>query len=339
MIATSTHDTKRSEDVRAKLAVLTEAGDLWRRKVCEWREEARRFRRAVDDADAPSRSDEYLFYQTAFGVLPFGVKPGFSAALVERIVACTGKSAREARQNTTWLNPNESYESALRDFVRGMLGDRVFAASICDLSARLSTFGASNALAQVVLKLASPGVADTYQGNETFRQSLVDPDNRRPVDFAALRATLERLRRPEGDRRGFVQGLLSRYDDGDIKLYAVHRALTLRRRRTDIFVGGSYRPIDGGDHVVGFVREASGSSIVCAAVRHPFRRTRGEAPWAIGRIWGDDAVELPAGRYRDYFTGALVEGGPRVRVADVFAVLPVALLVGERAAADLSMES
>ena len=339
MIATSTHDSKRSEDVRAKLAVLTEAADLWRRKVYEWREEARRFRRSVDDADAPSGSDEYLFYQTAFGILPFGAALGFSDALIERVVACTEKSAREARQHTTWLNPNEAYESALRDFVRGMLADRVFAASMCDLSARLSTFGASNALAQVVLKLASPGVADTYQGNETFRQSLVDPDNRRPVDFAALRSKLEKLRRPEGDRRDFVQSLLSRYDDGDIKLYAVHRALTLRRRRAEIFVGGSYRPIDGGDHVVGFVREASGSSIVCAAVRHPFRRTRGESLWATGRIWGEEAVELPAGRYRDYFTGALVEGAPKVRIADMFAALPVALLVGEQAAADLPMES
>jgi (1->4)-alpha-D-glucan 1-alpha-D-glucosylmutase len=339
MIATSTHDTKRSEDVRAKLAVLTEAPDLWRRDVGVWRERARLFRRRVDDAEAPSASDEYLFYQTAFGVLPFGATPRFTPELVERVVACTEKAAREAKQHTSWLNPHEPYESALRDFARGMLSDDVFVARMCALSGRLSTFGASNSLAQVVLKVASPGVADTYQGNEVFDQSLVDPDNRRLVDFASLSARLERLRHIRGDRQGFVQGLLSHYDDGDIKLYVLHRALTLRRRRSAIFVGGTYRPLDGGDHVVGFCREASGQSIVCAAVRHAFRRTRGDALWATGRIWGDETTQWPVGRYRDYFTGAVFEVASTVRLADLFASLPVALLVGEQAAAGLQMDS
>jgi (1->4)-alpha-D-glucan 1-alpha-D-glucosylmutase len=339
MITTSTHDTKRSEDVRAKLAVLTEAADIWRRDVGVWRERARLFQRMLDDANAPSASDEYLFYQTAFGVLPFGVTPRFTPDLVERVVACTEKAAREAKQDTSWLNPNEPYESALRAFVRGMLGDDVFVASICALSARLSSFGASNALAQVVLKVASPGVADTYQGNEVFHQSLVDPDNRRPVDFASLSSRLERLRHPQGDRQAFVQSLLSRYADGDVKLYVVHRALTLRRRRSAIFVGGTYRPIDGGEHVVAFGREASGQSIVCAAVRFAFRRTRGDALWATGRIWGDETTQLPSGRYRDYFTGAVLEVTSSVRLADLFASLPVALLVGEQAAAGLQMDS
>lgn len=339
MVTTSTHDTKRSEDVRAKLAVLTEVADIWRRSVGAWRERGQRFRRTVEDADAPSSSDEYLLYQTAFGVLPFGATPRFTPQIVERIVAFTEKAAREAKQRTSWLNPNEPYEAALREFARSMLGDDSFSAGMCELSARLSSFGAANALAQVVLKMAAPGVADTYQGMEVFDQALVDPDNRRPVDYVSLRARLERLRRPRGDRQAFVQELLSSYADGDIKLYVVHRALTLRRRRASLFVDGAYRRLEGGEHVVAFGRETSGQSIVCAAVRHSFRRTRGDVPWAIGRVWEDEAIELPVGKYRDYFTGAAVEATPRARLAEVFAILPVALLVSEGAGIGLEMAS
>jgi (1->4)-alpha-D-glucan 1-alpha-D-glucosylmutase len=338
MIATSTHDTKRSEDVRAKLAVLTEIPELWRRKVLGWREHARAFRRPVDDADAPEPTDEYLFYQTAFGVLPFGGAPAFSPDVIDRVAAYMEKAAREAKQRTTWLTPNEPYESALRDFTRRML-EGPFARSVCDLSALLSTFGASNALAQVVLKIASPGVADTYQGSETFLMSLVDPDNRRPVDYATLQSRLARLRHPDGDRRRFAEGLLARYADGDIKLYLVHRALTLRRRHQAVFAGGAYRPVEGGQNVVAFARESSGRTIACAAVRHPFRLTRGEASWAIGPAWGEGSLALPPGRYRDYFTGAPLEAKSGARLAEVFRSLPVALLVREEAGSDVEMES
>jgi (1->4)-alpha-D-glucan 1-alpha-D-glucosylmutase len=339
MVATSTHDTKRSEDVRAKLAVLTEVPELWRRKICEWRERARAFRRLVDDAVAPEASDEYLFYQTAFGVLPFGGAPRFSPDVVDRVASYMQKAAREAKQRTTWLNPNEPYESALREFTRSMLTDGVFARSVCDLSALLSTFGASNALAQVVLKMASPGVADTYQGTETFQMSLVDPDNRLPVDYDTLQSRLARVRHPDGDRRRFAEGLLSRYADGDIKLYVVHRALTLRRRHPAVFAGGTYRPLEAGKHVVAFGREAAGRMIVCAAVRHPFRLTRGEASWAIGPVWGDESFGLPPGRYRDYLTGESVDGDATLRLAHLFRSLPVALLMREEAGSEVAMES
>jgi (1->4)-alpha-D-glucan 1-alpha-D-glucosylmutase len=339
MIATSTHDTKRSEDVRAKLAVLTEVPELWRRHVRGWQEAAHAFRRHVDDVDAPEASDEYLFYQTAFGVLPFGGAAAFSPDLVDRIASYMQKAAREAKRRTTWLNPDEPYESALRDFVRGIVTDERFVRSMCELSALLSTFGASNALAQAVLKIASPGVADTYQGSETFQMALVDPDNRRPVEYADLRARLARLRQPGDDRRRFAESLVSRYADGDVKLYVVHRALTLRRRHPSVFAGGTYRPLDGGKHVVAFGREASGRGIVCAAVRHPFGLTRGEAPWATGRVWGDASLESPPGRYRDYFTGASLEAKPALRLADVFRSLPVALLVREEGGSEVEMES
>ncbi len=220
-----------------------------------------------------------------------------------------------------------------------MLADEGFVRSIGDLSARLSTFGAANALAQVVLKMASPGVADTYQGTETFQMSLVDPDNRGPVDYASLGARLARLTRPEGDRRRFAEGCLSRYADGDVKLYLVHRALTLRRRHPAVFAGGTYRALDGGEHLVGFVREGEGQAIVCAVARHSFRRTRGEAPWAIGPVWGDDVVEWPPGRYRDAFTGVSLDAKGPVRVADVLRSLPVALLVRDEPGAPREMKS
>jgi (1->4)-alpha-D-glucan 1-alpha-D-glucosylmutase len=326
MTTTSTHDTKRGEDVRARLAVLSEIPDAFACWVREWMSLGSRYTTAIDDDSAteptraPSASDQLLFFQTALGAYPLAHGP--DQTFTDRLAEYMVKAAREAKQNTSWLAPDEVYESALRSFVADILADEAFLESLEAKTSAIATYGASNGLAQTLLKVASPGIPDVYQGSETWDFRLVDPDNRAPVDYAALREQLASL---EGAN---VRDLVASYRDGRVKLFVLSRALRLRRTLPGVFIGGDYTPIDAGDDVVAFGRKHATGHVVCAVTRRPYGVTGGKAPWACGDVWGDRKIAVPEGRWRDALGDREISASADGVTADeLFRDLPVALLV------------
>ena len=319
MIATATHDMKRGEDVRARLAVLSEIPGTWEVWMREWLDLASEHVTTIDEETAPSAVDQYLFFQTAFGAYP---PAGGADDFIARLVAYAVKAAREAKQHTSWLSPNTSYEEALTNFVTGMMTSDAFAASLAAKVEALATYGASNGLAQLVLRIASPGVADTYQGSELWDLSLVDPDNRRPVDYEERRTLLRSL---EGAR---ATDLLASYRDGRIKLHVLRAGLKLRRAMPKTFIEGDYTAIDGGEEIVAFARQHAEGSVVCAVTCRPYRVTGGRAPFAIDDVWQTHTLPIARGSWRDALTGATHQvAGEGLTAARLFAELPVALLV------------
>lgn len=325
MTTTSTHDTKRGEDVRARLAVLSEMPDAFAAWLREWEQLAEKHRTTLDDEDgtvAPSPVDRLLFYQTVIGAWPFGkADEQFTQRLSDYMV----KAAREAKRDTSWLSTNDAYEAALREFVSKVLADPELQASFSSKAGAIATYGASNGLAQAILKIASPGICDNYQGSETWDLRLVDPDNRTPVDYATLRRLLAAPATP-GE-------LVDSFRDGRLKLHLVSRALRLRREHPAIFLEGTYEPVPDGEELVAFVRDHPTGRVVCAVTRLPWHATGGgKAPWATGPVWGERRLVIPAGKYRNVLDprpaeGAIVipEGGVLVR--DLFRDFPLALLV------------
>jgi (1->4)-alpha-D-glucan 1-alpha-D-glucosylmutase len=343
MTATSTHDTKRGEDVRARLAVLSEIPEEWRERVVSWTEIAKAHRTVQGEGDEeetlPTKSDEYLFFQTAVGMPD--PEP-------DRVVAYMAKAAKEAKDKTSWVNPDEAYDAALEKLVRGMLADATFRAQLARVHARIEVAGATNGLAQTVLKLASPGVADTYQGSESYNYDLVDPDNRRRVDYESLSARLAELRARATDPRSRVElaaELLGRYADGDVKLFVTHRALVLRREHAELFQHGDYVALGGevqgrsSEHVVAFKRSHGGRSLVCAVPRFSLQLTQGSG-FAVGKAWEERSlVGWPRGTWSNAFTGeVLVVDDDRVPLAQVFARFPVALFLDAADAGDPEAE-
>jgi (1->4)-alpha-D-glucan 1-alpha-D-glucosylmutase len=332
MVASSTHDTKRGEDVRARLAVLTERPERWAGCVESWLPIVQRHRRIVDDAPTPSMSDVYLFLQTVVGAWPFaGVDPDRDA-FVSRIAAYMEKATREAKVRTSWLHPKGDYEHATTAFVRAILGDRDFLRSVQALADETATFAASNALGMVALKILGPGVPDTYQGSELWNFSLVDPDNRAAVDFEVRRRMLRSLRSEEHDRIALCRALLRRFADGAVKLYVTQALLALRREEPELLVRGAYRALDAGEHLVAFTRETETRTLACLVPRFAWKLTRGEHGWPIGAAWGDRAVLLPRGRtWKNVLTGASCAWSSAALVRDVLESFPVGVLLSEGA--------
>lgn len=279
-----------------------------------------RFTTELEEERAPSEADRYLAFQTLLGAWPFAGEP--DAAFGERIVAYAVKAAREAKQRTSWLSQNEAYEEALRTFVLGVLGDRSLAASLASKAELVARHGASNGLAMCVLKAASPGIPDTYQGSETWDLRLVDPDNRAPVDYETLGRLAARARDAD------VATLRDGFEDGAIKLRVLGACLRARRERPELFVDGSYVPLDAPEEAFAFARQHDREEALCLVTRLPVRATRGKARWAIGDIWEDRVVAVRAGRYRDVITQREIEvGSGGLFLREAFAALPVALLV------------
>ena len=258
-------------------------------------------------------------FQTALGAYPL---LGATDSLITRLVDYAVKAAREAKQRTSWLAPDEAYEAALKTYITGMFSTEAFETALETAADVIATYGVSNSLGQVVLKLASPGIPDTYQGSELWDLRLVDPDNRTPVDYEDRRAALRSL---EG---ATPRDLLASYRDGRVKLHVLRAGLHLRRAMPKTFLEGDYVPIDAGDDVVAFTRNHPEGSVLCALTRRPHRVTGGRAPFAIDDVWGHRELPIPRGEWRDALTGAVhvVEGGG-LAAAKLFEQLPVALLV------------
>ena len=326
MVLSSTHDTKRSHDVRARLAVLSQDPEWWASTVRRWRELAAPHRR---DGVGPAPAHEHLVFQTLVGAWPIDA---------ERLTGYLVKAAREGKQHTDWLDPDPGYEDALTGYARDLLADARFVAEVEDAVAHVREPGWLTALSMMTLALTTPGVPDLYQGNELWDLSLVDPDNRRPVDHAhraELIATLPSAAQPAGttaDARFAAatagdpwdtSPLLDRLDEGLPKLWLVHRALTVRRERPDAFgADAPYLPLPASgsraEHVVAFARNAEVVTVVPRRVGHIGARF---ADWR----WEDTVIDLPEGRWQDALTGASHPAGA-ARIAELLATFPTAIL-------------
>ncbi|MGB8167407.1 MAG: malto-oligosyltrehalose synthase [Chthoniobacteraceae bacterium] len=328
LLATSTHDTKRSEDVRARLAAISELPDEWTKSVRRWQTMNRKHRREIDGEAAPDANEEYLLYQTLLGAWPLeGLHEGNRADFTQRIQAYMEKAVREAKVNSSWLEPNARWDEAVREFVAALLapgGRNRFPQSVAPLAARVAQRGAVNSLAQTVLKLSCPGVPDFYQGTELWEFSLVDPDNRRPVDYALRQ---QQLKSASSSSPG---ELLQTWPDGRIKMFVIHRLLNLRRERTELFARGSYTGIAGqgsfADKVIAFERRSESAAVLVIVPRHT--ATMGFPP--LAETWADTRI-VPATaplRWRDVFTGREF-AGETLALRELFASLPLAVLVQE----------
>jgi (1->4)-alpha-D-glucan 1-alpha-D-glucosylmutase len=348
LLATSTHDTKRSEDVRARLNALSEMAAEWQAALARWGRLNSSKKAVVEDQPAPDRNDECMLYQTLLGAWPAG--PTSAEALPpfrERIAAYMHKATKEAKVHTSWVNPNEEYDAAVGQFVARLLSDRADDPFLNDLRAvqrQVAFFGYFNSLAQVLLKLTCPGVPDLYQGTELWDFSLVDPDNRRPVDYRHRREVLAELRgriAGAGDDLTQLAGeLLANLPDGRIKLFVIYRALNFRRTHAEVFARGEYLSLEAAgpqrDHVCAFARSAGDEPVLVVVPRLVVRLAGGvERPPLGPEVWGETRLLLPsrlAGRhYRNLFTGEVLapggqEGTPDSLLGTILARFPVALL-------------
>jgi len=352
MLATSTHDSKRSEDVRARINVLSEISGLWRLRLRDWKRFNRRHKRTVNDKPAPSANEEYLFYQTLVGAWPLEPLSGEDTwkKFRERMEAYMLKAIREAKQNTSWINQNTEYESAMSSFVKAVLtpGEKNrFLEDFVPFQRRVARIGLWNSLSQTLLKLTSPGVPDIYQGNELWDFSLVDPDSRRPVDFVRREQAFATIKRLGTDPGAVTRGLLETPEDGRLKLYVIWKTLCLRKQLPNLFQVGEYVPLGvagaKADHVVAFLRNVEHTSVLVVVPRLIASLLNGNDDNMnfppIGReVWKDTHVLLPASNwsenYQNTFTGRILEnenagaqngGFVRIDVARVLAEFPVAL--------------
>jgi (1->4)-alpha-D-glucan 1-alpha-D-glucosylmutase len=289
MTATATHDTKRGEDARARLATLSEIPHDWTSAVGRWK--VLNAPHLVTDGEmrAPSVAAEYMLYQTLLGAWPL---EGPDAAFTERIQAYALKAAREGKEQTSWLNPHESYEAGLMTFIARILDPSIsgeFLDSMAAMAKRVALLGALNSLSQLTLKATMPGVPDFYQGTELWDLSLVDPDNRRPVDFAARAALLASLGAPDWN------ALAARWGNGHLKLAWTAHLLKLRTELADVFTDGDYQPLDVSGphrgHVVAFARRKGGDAAIVAVARHFAPFTQGGRAWPKAETF-EGAVEL-----------------------------------------------
>ena len=347
MNSSSTHDTKRSEDVRARINVLSECPAEWREHVRRWAAANAELKGTSEDEPIPDDNDEYLLYQTLVGAWPLeALDEEGRVSFTARVQAYMEKATREAKLHTSWINPNEEYDRNLKEFIGRILdvgSGAEFQSDLAGFQERIAAAGMYNSLSQTLLKLALPGVPDIYQGQEVWDFSLVDPDNRRAVDYPLRSRLLEEIKRRslEEDRRGeLLNEVISSWKDGRIKLLVTHLLLQERLANPDLFLEGDYLALEvtgqRAEHVFAFARRTESRAMIVVAPRLPwtFREATGSG-FEVVAAWGDTAVLLPAdlqeGDFASLFTGAKVrpgssDGSPSVAVGELLGGFPVALL-------------
>jgi len=330
--ATATHDTKRGEDTRARLNVLSEVPRLWETKLKSWAKGNRKKKTKVAGRAAPDANDEYFFYQALIGAFPFG-RP--DASFAKRLSSYVVKAVREAKRHTAWIKPDEAYEGACTSFVKQLLEDEVFLRDFLPFQGMLSFYGTLNSLSQVLLKAASPGVPDLYQGTELWDLSFVDPDNRRPVDYGVRRKILDEIQsRVLTDTAGLARDLLSRPEDGAVKLFTIYQTLQSRRQHRVLFEKGDYLPLAAqgaqAGHVVAFARRHEGEAAIAVVPRFCVSLIdEGVLPLGLG-VWSDTHIPLEGvsgSVWQDALTGRTIETTGSLCVSDVLESFPVALLL------------
>jgi (1->4)-alpha-D-glucan 1-alpha-D-glucosylmutase len=301
MLASSTHDTKRSEDVRARINLLSEIPERWIAAVRRWAELNDGYRREA----FPDRNTEYLLYQTLVGAWPIEV---------ERVLAYMEKASREAKTHTSWTDPNPIYDDALRAFVEEIMNNSEFKESLESFVTPLIEPGRISSLAQTLIKLTAPGIPDFYQGTELWDLSLVDPDNRRPVDYQLRRRLLAEIKCMSADQ------IWARADAGLPKLWLIRQTLKARHEQQIFQPQDSYRALTPSgakrEHVMAFARN---QRAVTVTPRLPLK---------LAGDWVDTVIEIPNGRWRNHFTGETLDGG-LASVAKLLKRFPVALLLRE----------
>jgi (1->4)-alpha-D-glucan 1-alpha-D-glucosylmutase len=336
--ATSTHDAKRGEDVRARINVLSEMPGQWKRLFELWHEINKPLKKIIEGEEAPNRNQEYFLYQTLIGAWPFDEpeRDQFINRMKDYII----KAAREAKTHTFWLDNNAEYEEALTEFTEKILTPSVsseFLASFTAFQKKIANYGIFNGLGQTLLKIASPGAADFYQGSEFWDLNLVDPDNRRPVDYEARARALREIKQKEqSGLPALIEDLLATREDGRIKLFVIERALAARNSRRLLFDEGDYRRLEAkgksSERLVAFARRRDEQRALVIAPRLIASIVEA-GEMAVGeQVWGDARIEMPAnlsGRWRNVFTGEALKGGKRVWVAEALRLLPLGLFVGE----------
>jgi (1->4)-alpha-D-glucan 1-alpha-D-glucosylmutase len=314
------------------MVAISEIPELWRRSLQRWGTANNRWKRMVNDLEAPDGNEEYLVYQTLLGTWPMQAngepEPEPSDEYIERIQAYMAKALHEAKINTSWIQPNKEWDAAMRDFVARIFDSsprNKFLPIFLPVAKEITQLGAINSLTQTLLKLTSPGVPDLYQGNEIWDYSLVDPDNRRPVDYAKRREMLETLATATQDE------VMRTWPDGRIKLFLTQRVLRFRREHADLFQRGEYLPLRASglfaECCVGFARCLANQWMVVIAPRLSSRV--GFPP--IGELWKDTIIELPETPslkgLHDLFTCRPTPLKHRqVKLADTLSVLPFAVL-------------
>lgn len=350
----ATHDTKRGEDARARIDVISELAEEWKTRLARWSRWNSRKKVTLDgDRQCPDAREEYLLYQTLIGVWPFGPEGEATppAGLVERVQSYIIKAASEAKRNTTWTDPDSTWKETLSKFVANVLTGSDAAPFVNDFltfQRHTARVGVVNSLSQTILKLASPGVADVYQGCELWDFSMVDPDNRRPVDYDARARMIQEWDAGIASGRPAAElaaESFAGFESGQVKLHVVRTVLNHRRQNPDLYLRGSYRPVDASgthkDRVVAFQRGLADRNVVVVAPRlvAPLMGDDGSTP-PLGDVWGDTDVavpDTPSGRWRDLLTGRVipsVRGADRraLQLSELFVHLPVALLVDDDSA-------
>ena len=357
MLATSTHDTKRSEDVRARLSVLSEIPDNWQERVLRWMDYNSGRYTFNADKRIPSSNDEYLLYQTLVGTYPLTVeKPEDLANFAERIETYMLKAAREAKDHTSWINQDANYEDGMKSFISALLkpanaegGSDPFFIDFLEFHQHVSRMGLIKSLSQTLFKLTCPGVPDFYQGNELFDFSLVDPDNRRPVDFKQRDEFLDALlpfvkadtSKSEEEFKTLLKDMLKNYKDGRLKLFVTAAILQQRKLNPRLFTTGKYIPVgisgEGSDHFVAYLREFQGKTLLVVApvlvtkLISPDQRSLYPGPEDTS-LWQSTKLNLPKEfqrkTYTDIFTGQTMEFGERrPRITQLLERFPIALLM------------
>ena len=346
LLATATHDTKRGEDLRARLNVLSEIPDEWGRAVMKWRGLNAGKKTKTNGKLAPSSNDEYLLYQTLIGAWGTGAEREEGRdRFRERVSEYMLKAVREAKSETQWTEPDRSYEEALKRFIGDLLCDSESNSFLDDFmlfQRKVAFFGLFNSLAQIVLKLTAPGVPDIYQGTELWDYHLVDPDNRRPVNYRARRKLLQEMRQKLSqdsvDLVVFLTGLLQNHQNGQIKMYLIWRILRLRAQRKVLFEKGGYAPLLAvgakKDHICAFMRSSGNESVITVAARLVLTLAQGAHRGALDpAIWQDTALPVASGeaqeQYHDILTQRMITVRPNgggLAVRDVLGLLPVAVL-------------
>jgi (1->4)-alpha-D-glucan 1-alpha-D-glucosylmutase len=336
--ATSTHDTKRGEDIRARLNVLSEMPEDWERSLKAWNKVNARHKRKRGELRIPERNDEYLLYQTLVGAYPFGDDdyPGFRDRIKQYMV----KAVREAKVHTAWLKPDQEYEEGCLSFVDEVLTpspENGFLEHFLPFQRRVAFYGIFNSLSQTLIKITCPGVPDFYQGTELWDLNLVDPDNRRPVDFEERWGMLSDIKaRATTDRAPLVKELLETREDGRIKLFLILMGLKARKDYRDVFIRGRYRPLEvlgsHGDHCVAYAREAEEVRAVTITPRFLVSLV-GEREDPLGmNIWHDTRIPLENGlprSWRNALTGEVVHARDNLVIGEILRSFPVALLVNK----------
>jgi len=329
LTATATHDTKRGEDARARILALSEIADDWSQAVRQWRD--LNAQAEQDPAGVPTPAHEYMLYQALIGAWPLsGIGPDF----VKRMQAYAMKAAREGKEQTSWLAPNERYENGLKDFLARILDPERSAAFLDSFEAiarRTALLGALNSLTQVALKTMMPGVPDFYQGSEFWDLSLVDPDNRRPVDFKVRSDALEHL-----DETTDWAALAGDWQSGRIKLALSHRLLAIRNRFDTVFTSGNHRALDvtgpHADEVIAFARSQGRDTIIVVAGRLFARATDGGQAWPSPDTLPQASIKIDGlSAVRSLLAPATPAQATQLSASQLFGHLPVAILHAESA--------